>query len=268
MVVTYRPELRVQVSPKKVHRGQMIAVMAFLFDHVTREPATFKKIYMQIIDEKGIEVWPMSTMAENTDRIEKLISTAQLKSGMYQLRVSPSKKLTPMGYTFFEIEKPILGLELVPLIPLALLGLIPRRKKTEEPNIISTEGKPMLKGPDVSGPNAPKPEKITSDFIGPKEREVTIRYLIYTTEKDARVCPICKPHEGKVFAPKSDDIITIGPEELGGQTHWGCRCHYDMETQFTYIEQLNAQFAKVYQIYQVANVAKEAFNLINEAKVT
>lgn len=54
-------------------------------------------------------------------------------------------------------------------------------------------------------------------------------WLIYRTELDAKVCPICKPHEGKRFRPKDSDIIRIGPPELGGETHYGCRCHYDME---------------------------------------
>jgi len=54
-------------------------------------------------------------------------------------------------------------------------------------------------------------------------------WLIYRTELDAKVCPICRPHEGKKFRPKDSDIIRIGPPELGGQTHFGCRCHYDME---------------------------------------
>lgn len=54
-------------------------------------------------------------------------------------------------------------------------------------------------------------------------------WLIYRTELDAKVCPICKPHEGKKFRPKDSDIIRIGPPQLGGETHYGCRCHYDME---------------------------------------
>lgn len=53
-------------------------------------------------------------------------------------------------------------------------------------------------------------------------------WLIYRTMLDAKVCSICKPHEGKKFRPNDDRIIRIGPPELGGETHYGDRCHYDM----------------------------------------
>ena len=53
-------------------------------------------------------------------------------------------------------------------------------------------------------------------------------FLIYRTELDARVCPICKPHEGKKFRPNDPKLIRIGAPDLGGQTHFGCRCHYDL----------------------------------------
>ena len=100
-----RPRLRVVTTPDKITRGQMMAVQAYIFDPDTGLPIIYNRIYMEIIDKHGVPVWPLSTIAENTDRMNKLISTAQLENGMYQLRVSVSKKLSPMAYSFFEVEK-------------------------------------------------------------------------------------------------------------------------------------------------------------------
>ena len=54
-------------------------------------------------------------------------------------------------------------------------------------------------------------------------------YLVYTTELDQRVCPICINFEGRTFKPDDPDIIRIGPPELGGRTHYNCRCVYTPE---------------------------------------
>ena len=64
-------------------------------------------------------------------------------------------------------------------------------------------------------------------------------WLIYRTKLDAKVCTICDPHEGKRFRPDDPRIIIIGPPALGGDTHWGCRCNYDM------VLAVNPAFAKV-----------------------
>jgi len=229
-----RPKLVVQTTPDKIVKGQMMAVQAYIFDPTTGLPIIYNRIYMQIIDKKGVEVWPLSTIAENTDRMNKLISTAQLEDGMYQLRVSTSKQLSPMAYSFFEVEKKPIGLEFLPLIPAILLGY-----KTDK-----------------------KSEKVDSPILEPEPTLVKIVRMFYQTEIDGRVCPICIAHREVSFAkggwdPFYVNIPVIGPEELGGNTHWGCRCHYDITTDFALHAQLIAELQEAHQVYEAAQIAQQ-----------
>lgn len=229
-----RPQLRVVTTPDKIVKGQMMAVQAYVFDPATGLPVIHNRIYMQIIDHKGIEVWPLSTIAENTDRLNKLISTSQLEDGTYQLRVSTSKKLSPMAYSFFEVEKQPLGLAFLPLIPAILLGL-----KSDK-----------------------KSEKVDSPILEPEPTLIKIVRLFHQTEIDGRVCPICINLREISFArggwdPHDPNLPTIGPEEFGGATHWGCRCHYDITTDFALQGQLMGELQEAYDAYEAVQAAKE-----------
>ena len=53
----------------------------------------------------------------------------------------------------------------------------------------------------------------------------------------------------------------IGPPEFGGQTHWGCRCHYDIVSK---VQQLNGELREAFEVYQVARIAQQAFNLVQK----
>src|SRR5260370_26245042 len=96
MLEEFNPTINVIVAPLKVSKGQMISITANIFDKDTLEPMNFDKIYMQIIDEKGIEIWPLSLMEEESAFFSKLISTSEMDPGRYLVRVSPSKKLRPI----------------------------------------------------------------------------------------------------------------------------------------------------------------------------
>jgi hypothetical protein len=48
--------------------------------------------------------------------------------------------------------------------------------------------------------------------------------LIWVSERDNRVCPICQNLDGRTFDGNDYEIPLPGPEEHGGSTHWGCRC--------------------------------------------
>jgi len=227
-----RPRLVVQTTPDKITRGQMMAVQAYIYDPATGLPVIFNRIYMEIIDEKGVPVWPLSTIAENTDRMNKLISTAQLENGTYQLRVSTSKKLSPMAYSFFEVEKKSIGLEFLPLIPAVLLGY-----KTSK-----------------------KLEKVDSPILEPEPTLVKIVRMFYQTEIDGRTCPICIAHREVSFDkrgwdPSDPNIPVIGPKEMGGDTHYGCRCHFDITTDVELQAQLYEELKEVYDVYQASQIA-------------
>ncbi len=263
MSVLQRPKLQIAITPNKLQRGQMMAVQAYSYDYETEIPVIVPKFYMQIIDEKGVEVWPLSTIAENTDRIDKLISTAQLDSGQYQIRISTSKKLTPMAYSFFKIEKSIPPLAFALLIPLAL-G-IPSRKKLKIKSDITTgivsEIK-VLEIPDDATPRSPKSVKVDAPIMRPRERPQEIIRMFYQTEIDTRVCPICRNHREVSFslggyAPDDPHMPSIGPEEFGGDTHWGCRCHYDITRDYPDIPVDFSGEIEAYEVYEAVQIAQQ-----------
>jgi len=189
----------------------MIQVSAVVTDKFG-SPVVVPTMYMEILDSTGKEYWPLSPIARNVSSFAKLISTNEFKHNTrYIVRVGINTKLSPQGYVFFKTE----NRKIIPaFIPLVFAPLI------------------LAPGLDLIPAEAKKPI-----------------FLTYRTELDARVCPICRPNEGLVFAVDDPKLIRIGPPELGGQTHFGCRCHYDMEVA------LNAALAKVQRIINAGRAA-------------
>ncbi len=232
----FKPKVIVTVNPPKIIEGQMLAVHATIIDEYTNRPMLFDKFYMQIIDSQGLEVWPLSTIQKNSSKFDKLISTSELKAGKYLIRVSPSRNLRPIGAVQFIIEKS--DNPLVPLIPLVLLA-VPYSK--------------LIK-------------KVESDILEPIEPPSKIAILIYKTEMDSRVCKICRGHRANhspglppsQYYPFSPEQPVIGPEELGGQTHYRCRCNFDFITiqQLQKMQQAKRKIyeAKIIKATQIANV--------------
>ncbi len=229
--VEFHPKIIVTANPAKIQQGQMINISSFIFDSFSGQPMPFDKIYMQIIDEAGIETWPLSTIEENNDKINKLISTSEMKPGKYTVRITPSRKLHPLGATQFEIEKKGISI-IIPLIPLALIAV---------PSSISRE-------------------KIQSEFIEPGAVPVDkIAWLVYRTERDSRVCPICLPDEGKLFRPDDTDLPKI-------PRHINCRCNFDVITermvQERFRDEMNAMILeenamRAYEITQIVEVSQK-----------
>ena len=238
-----KSRVRISVNPNKITRGQMLNVSAEIYDSITGKPLVFDRIYMQILDKDGVEVWPLSTIELNSSQVNKLISTSEMKAGKYTVRISPSKKLTPQASFTFEVETTTLAV-LVPLIPLILLAR----------------------------PSGVVKEKVEKEFIGPIPPP-KIEWIIYRTEKDSRVCPICLPNEGLLFRPDDPTLIRIGALELGGDTHYNCRCHYDIVSDVQIrkaffdaaMEEFQAKQKKlkeIHQIYLVSEIAKQSFKML------
>lgn len=201
----------------------MIQVSAVVTDKFG-QPVVVPTMYMEILDSAGKEYWPLSPIARNVSSFAKLISTNEFKHNTrYIVRVGINRKLSPQGYEFFKTKNRKIIPAFIPLV-FAPLVLVPRLDLDPELDLI-----PRL------------------DLI-PEEAKKPI-FLTYKTELDARVCPICEPNEGLVFAVDDPKLIRIGPPELGGETHFGCRCHYDMEVA------LNAALAKVQRIIDAGRAA-------------
>jgi len=190
MSLAHDLRITVHVAPDIISAGQMIQVSVAVTDRLG-SPIVVPTLFMEILDSTGREYWKLSPMARNVSGFAKLISTSEMKHNTrYIVRVATNRKLSPQGYDFFKTKKQ--------RIPPAFI--------------------PLLFAPAVLFP--------ALDLI-PKEARKPI-FLTYKTELDARVCVICRPNEGLVFAVDDPKIIKIGPPELGGETHFGCRCHYDM----------------------------------------
>jgi len=247
--MTMKPEpiiksrVRISINPNKVTRGQMLNVSAEIYDDITGKPLIFDRIYMQILDKDGKEVWPLSTIEINSSQINKLISTSEMEGGQYTVRISPSKKLTPQAAFTFEVETKTNAI-LVPLIPLILLAR----------------------------PSGVRKENVEKEFVEPKD-QANIEWVIWRTEKDSRVCSICLPLEGLLFRVDDPEMVRVGPAEFGGDTHFGCRCVFDIITNKQVrkaffnaaMEQYQAEqqeLEEIHEIYGIAKIAKESFKVL------
>ena len=63
--------------------------------------------------------------------------------------------------------------------------------------------------------------KEKGDIITPEDLRRRVKEYIFRTQMDARVCPICKPFENRVFEPEDPAIPTI-------PLHINCRCTMDV----------------------------------------
>lgn len=198
-----KPQVIVTITPNKVHRGQLLSIQAYVQDRYTGVPIPFETLYMDIISEDGVPVWPLSAIEEDSASISKLISTSELKEGQdYLVRISPNRNLSPSGSAKFHIEHELLDPAL--LVPGAMLI----------PHLL------------LSVPDSTKQEKTDSNVVGP-DTPLKIAWLIYRTQLDSKVCKICQPNEGLRFRPNDPDLIKI-PDD----THPRCRCVYDVISQY------------------------------------
>ena len=89
------------------------------------------------------------------------------------------------------------------------------------------------------------PIKQLANISAPQPRLITIdpwdKSILPELEKGIR--------QNSSFNPVVDsDIIRIGPPHLGGETHFNCRCHYDM------VLETNPAFAKVQRMLKAVKV--------------
>lgn len=177
------PEVIVTITPNKVSKGQMISIQAYIQDRYTTVPIEYPTIYMEILDEDGVPVWPISAIELESSTISKLISTAELKAGKdYTVRVSPDKSLSPSGTAFFHIDSDVIPAAL--LVPGAMLI-------------------PHVLLPDVVQPETP----------------FKIGWLIYRTQLDSKVCKYCSPLEGNRYRPTDPDLPLI-PRHINCRCHY------------------------------------------------
>jgi len=159
-----------------------------VFTDKNAQPVFVDEIFMQILDSKGRVAWPLSVMERGASGFSKLISTRELERNT-RYTIRVSDNSELVNHRFGFFKTNKRKLPLI-LLPITLA--------------------PFLIVPLV-----------------PKKAQIPFYYQ-YTTELDSKVCSVCSPHNGKKFKPNDPDMIRIGPPELGGETHFRCRCHYNM----------------------------------------
>lgn len=167
----------------------MIQISAIVTDRFGA-PVVVPNLFMEILDSTGRRYWKLGLIQRNSSGFSKLIATNELKANTrYTVRVSTNRKLIHMGFAYFKTKKE------------SIIGFIP-----------------FLIAPLVLMPH---------NVLIPEKAKIPI-FITYKTELDSRVCPICEPNEGLVFNINDKNLIRIGAPQLGGDTHYGCRCHYNM----------------------------------------
>jgi len=211
-LLAHAERITVVTVPGAVDTGQMIQIAAAVTDKFGT-PIVVPTLYMEILDSKGRVYWKLSPIERNVSSFAKLIATNEMRANTrYQVRVSTNRKLSPMGYNFFKTNKKVLPLGILPILMV--------------PGIL-----------------------IPKNTLIPEAAKRPV-YALYRTELDGKVCPICRPNEGLVFNVNDPNIIRIGPPEFNGQTHWGCRCHYDIQYA------VNAAVAKIQRMLRSVHAVK------------
>ncbi len=180
-------------------------------------PVVVPTMYMEILDSTGRPYWKLAPIVRNASSFAKLISTNEMKHN--------TRYIVRVGIN-------------TKLSPQGYDFFKTRNKKLTPAFI------PLIFAPLIVVP-----------FI-PEEARKPL-FLTYKTELDARVCPICRPNEGLVFPIDSPDVIRIGPPDLGGETHYGCRCHYDISVAINAaLAQIQRQLRAVRPVMAILAVQK------------
>lgn len=69
-------------------------------------------------------------------------------------------------------------------------------------------------------------EAVRSKLVQTKQQQLpeATRKLIWVTEHDDKVCPICAALDGQTWDEDDPSMKTPGPEEYGNSSHYNCRC--------------------------------------------
>lgn len=234
-----RPYILTQTNPQSINKGQPLTISARLYDRDTNQPLIVSRIFMTIISLKdGHKVWNSEVVRKNDWKFDILIGTGDMKEGHeYEVRVSNNWNFSPMGATQFEIIKDA-------TIPIVLLPLlIPISKQRE---FLQKEIDKFIDDDDnirIKEQLEEKLQEIEDSKLREPIDDITkkeVKFYIYRTEMDRRVCPICKPWENKIFS-KDEDLVEI-------PRHINCRCFFEI----VYSDQLDASFSEIQGVYQAA----------------
>ena len=230
MAKPIRPVIVVEAIPETADRGNTISLSARFFDPLTMTEQEVSRIFMTITSMKdGHVVWPLEVVRKDASGFDIIIGTQDMKEDhQYLVRVSNNWNLSPSASTTFFVEKKTSFLPVLPLIPLIPL-LLPEIVETVNLDKLLEE----VKSIDVKQLTEEQRKELKEyikrleilkekgEIITPEDLRRRVKEYIFRTQMDARVCPICKPFENRVFEPEDPAIPTI-------PLHINCRCTMDV----------------------------------------
>lgn len=230
MAKPIRPIIVVEAIPETADRGNTISLSARLFDPLTMQEQEVSRIFMTITSMKdGHVVWPLEVVRKDASGFDIIIGTQDMKEDhQYLVRVSNNWNLSPSASTTFFVEKKKSRLPILPLIPLIPLFLPEITETVNLDELLS-----QLKQIDIKKLTLEQRQELKEyikrieilkekgDIITPEDLRRRVKEYIFRTQMDARVCPICKSYENRVYEPE-DPAIPIIP------IHPNCRCTMDV----------------------------------------
>lgn len=206
-----RPYILVQVNPQSINKGQPLTISARLYDRDTNQPLPVRKIYMNIISMKDGHTIWPIEVVRKNDWKLDILIGTDEMKQGHQYRVRISNNRNMSPMGATDFE------------------------------VIKDGQIPLLLFP------IPLPVREPSDHLLRKQ----IEKLVFITQMDARVCPICLEHS-----------MEHSPGLLPGEydpnepipripVHWNCRCTYDV----IFTEQYEETFEAVQQVYIAAQEA-------------
>lgn len=236
MARAIRPYILVQTNPQSINKGQPLTISARLYDRDTNQPKIVSRIFMTIISLKdGHKVWNSEVVKKNDWKFDIMVGTSDIKEGhKYEVRVSNNWNFSPMGATDFEIIKDAT----IPIVLLPFIIPISRQREFLQKEITKFD-----EDSNIRNQLENKLREIEESQLREPEDDITkkeIKFYIYRTEMDKRVCPICRPFSNRIYN-RDEELVEI-PQ------HHNCRCLFEI----VYLDQFDASFTEVQEVFNAA----------------
>jgi len=205
-----RPYILVQTNPQSINKGQPLTISARLYDRNTNQPLPVRKIFLNIISQKDGHTIWPNEVVRVNDYKFDILIGTDNVKEGHEYLIRVSNNRN--------------------LSPMGATTFM----------VIKDNQVPILLFP------IPLPVRQPTDNFTRRQ----IDKLIFRTQMDSRVCPICDPYSNQEFSP-NDEIPHI-------PRHFNCRCTYDV----IFNDEFEKSFTAVQEVYQVSMAAR-ALKVIN-----
>lgn len=206
-----RPQIRVKIAPNRIRRSKFIQIQVAVYKG--NIPEIVPELYMRILTNDGLEVWPPQRIANWRMGIVLNIGSAGFPRGEYVVQVSDNTNFSPMGFDKFRItetrheESQRIGRRIHKDPGRPVYTIFPR----VQPTLVIHEASALT--------YLEEQLQLADD----EEGVIETGMLEFHTEDDERVCPICESLDGEIYDLADDDYADI-------PLHPSCRCWYESVT--------------------------------------